>query len=94
MFAGSSQITTGGLGMLKPRHALKVKVSKTLDQGRLRCCFALPSVQNLRSHFLAISMAFPHVLMEFQSLSITFNHFQSLSVTFNHVDLIEDVRIH
>ena len=50
----------------------------------IRCRFAPRSVRNLWSSFLAISMAFPHILMDFQSISVDFSHFQSFSITFNH----------
>ena len=57
-----------------------------------RCCFAPPSVQNLRSSFVAIQRLSPIFLMDFQSISVSkfqsvpvdFSHFQSFSVIFNH----------
>ena len=41
-------------------------------------------MRNLRSSFVALSMAFPHILIDFQSISVTVNHFQSFSITFGH----------
>ena len=37
-----------------------------------------PYMRNLGSSFLAISPAFPQILMDFQSISVTFSHFWSL----------------
>ena len=42
-----------------------------------RCCFAQPSVQNLRNVFLAISMAFPQIFINFQSLPVIHKGFHS-----------------
>ena len=51
-------------------------------------------MRNLRSLLLAISMAFPHILMDcsrFQSISVTFNQFQS---RFSRFQILSDTRNH
>ena len=52
---------------------------------KLGVCFAPPSMRNRRSQFSAISLRFPLILVDFQSISTDCCHFQSVSVSFNQL---------
>ena len=63
-------------------------------QRDIKCCFAPPSVRNLGSSVLAISMVFPRILKDFQSISVDFNRFQSFSIIFSHLQSLSNILNH
>ena len=65
--------------------------------GNFRCCFAPPSVRNLRSSSLAISRASPlfsWTFSRFLALSVIICHFQSYSITFSCFNSVKNSGIY